>query len=356
MTPAGLAAIYCVLIVGASLLGGWLPRFIRLTHVRMQVAISFVAGVILGIGLLHLVPHAYFALGNLDHVMLWLMAGFLLMFFLQRLFHFHTHEIPEPNSHSDGQTPGTDPANVGLTILPTTGTISHQHGPECQHGESGHHHDHEHALPTGLWGWLGVFFGLALHSVIDGLALGAAIQAEATEGIVWGAGLGYFLAVFLHKPFDSLSITSLMQHAGWSEWHCTLANLAYAAVAPLGVLLFFMGAAQIGDQSLWLGGTLAFGAGACLCIATSDLLPELQFHSHHRVALSVALLLGLGLAWGLVLVEQQGHDHNSHGHTGNIHTGQGHTGHDHSSHSHTTQGDTAPGGDHHDHSGHDHGP
>jgi zinc and cadmium transporter len=40
---------------------------------------------------------------------------------------------------------------------------------------------------------------------------------------------------------------------------------------------------------------LAFSAGTFLCIALSDLLPELQFHEHDRWKLSVALLAGLAL-------------------------------------------------------------
>ena len=45
-----------------------------------------------------------------------------------------------------------------------------------------------------------------------------------------------------------------------------------------------------------LGYALAFCAGSFLCIASSDLLPELQFHSHDRLKLSAALLPGLTVA------------------------------------------------------------
>jgi zinc and cadmium transporter len=50
-----------------------------------------------------------------------------------------------------------------------------------------------------------------------------------------------------------------------------------------------------------LGCALAFAAGVFLCISLGDLLPELELHSHHRIRLSVALLLGVALAW---LIEQ----------------------------------------------------
>ena len=45
-----------------------------------------------------------------------------------------------------------------------------------------------------------------------------------------------------------------------------------------------------------LGYALGFCAGTFLCIASSDLLPELQFHSHDRFKLSAALLAGLAVA------------------------------------------------------------
>ena len=56
--PSTLLLIYCVCIVLASLAGGWLPSVLRLTHLRMQLTMSMVAGLMLGVALLHMVPHA----------------------------------------------------------------------------------------------------------------------------------------------------------------------------------------------------------------------------------------------------------------------------------------------------------
>ena len=52
-----------------------------------------------------------------------------------------------------------------------------------------------------------------------------------------------------------------------------------------------------------------FAAGTFVCIATSDLLPELQFHSHDRFKLSAALILGIALAAAMVVVEKSSHLH-----------------------------------------------
>ena len=58
MTAAPLLILYCVLIVLASLAGGLIPLLVRLTHRRMEIALSFVSGVMLGVALVHLLPGA----------------------------------------------------------------------------------------------------------------------------------------------------------------------------------------------------------------------------------------------------------------------------------------------------------
>src|SRR4029077_16381711 len=56
--PIVLLAYYCALILVASIIGGMIPVWFQLTHRWMQFAVSFVAGVMLGIGLLHIPPPA----------------------------------------------------------------------------------------------------------------------------------------------------------------------------------------------------------------------------------------------------------------------------------------------------------
>ena len=96
-----LLTLYCTLILAASLAGGWLPIFLRLTHRRMEMALSFVAGVILGVGLLHLLPHGYRELGSIDETVRWVLFGFLAMFFVERFFSFHHHGPPDEAGHRD---------------------------------------------------------------------------------------------------------------------------------------------------------------------------------------------------------------------------------------------------------------
>ncbi len=221
------------------------------------------------------------------------------MFFLERFFHFHQHEAPVPEAPRDIVQ---DPAA--------------QHSPAASndHKHGQHHHDHGHhhhdSAPKNL-SWGGALLGMALHSVVDGVALGAAIQVEANEGHGVGlAGFGTFLAVALHKPFDSLTIGTLMAHSGRSRGWRHAINFLFSLFAPLGVLAFFVGFQPIEHaHPEAIGFALCFAGGAFLCIATSDLLPEVQFHSHDRLKLSLALLLGVALAAAIVLAETSGHEH-----------------------------------------------
>src|SRR5215831_18176120 len=214
MAVAILLIIYCICVCVASLTGGALPTFVHLTHRTMQVVMSFVGGLMLGVALLHLLPHALAEHASTDQVAGWTLAGLLTMFLLIRVFHVHAHE------HGD------------------TGDVVDEHRHEHDHvGPCDHqHHDHGHEAAGGHpFSWLGLAFGLSLHTLIDGLALGAAVVAEAHDEHGFALfGLGTFLAVALHKPLDALSITSLMAAGRWSPRAIHAANVVFALMCPLG--------------------------------------------------------------------------------------------------------------------------
>ena len=108
--------------------------------------------------------------------------------------------------------------------------------------------------------------------------------------------LGVFLAILLHKPLDSLSIETVMANAGWSSAQRWSAAILFAMLCPLAAIAFHLGMTPYLESSLWLPGILAFAGGAFICIALSDLLPEVQFHSHDRVRLTLLFLMGIALA------------------------------------------------------------
>ncbi|MGA0285707.1 MAG: ZIP family metal transporter [Phycisphaerales bacterium] len=314
-------AVYCLLILGASLAGGLLPTLIRFDHTRMQLALSLVAGVMFGVGVIHMLPHAIVIWGEsaaaataggpqlhggLDPIMLALLLGFLVMFLLERFLSFHEHE-PVP---VDGEQSASSHAEADSAC--------------------GHDHGSPAAGTSHRMTWVGAMTGLALHTLLSGIALAASVEAAAAHDHGTAlAGFGVFLGVVLHKPFDAMTITMLMRGAGVSRWRIHLANLSFAMMVPAGIVLFHLGISGTDDAAAWTALALAFSAGTFLCIALADLLPELKFHDHDRLKLTAMLILGVAIAWGTGILEGLGHDHD-HGHGG---------AHDHHHHDH----------DHHDH-------
>ena len=91
MNDTFLLALYCLFIIAASLVGGYVPIKLKLTHTRMQVLMSAVAGFMFGVAVLHMLGHALVD-APVQPVLWWMMAGFLVMFFTERFFAFHVHD------------------------------------------------------------------------------------------------------------------------------------------------------------------------------------------------------------------------------------------------------------------------
>lgn len=274
-SPPVLLAAYAVAIFLASVAGGRLSEYGAMTHRRTQIVMSFVAGFILGIAVFHLLPHGMERIpgpDNLESAALWIMVGMFVMIVLLRVFDFHQHDFSAEA--------------------------------ETAHGHGG----------TGRGGLFGVALGLGLHTVTEGAALGASVRIGfVEEGVL--PGLGVCLAILLHKPLDAYSITGMMNHAGHNARARLAANLGYALICPVVAVVSYLGAGMLGPiaEGPLIGRALAFAVGAFLCISLSDLLPEIHFHRHDRGKLLVALTAGIGLAYGLYLVEAMAiHGHGDH--------------------------------------------
>jgi len=292
--------LFCVAIVGVSVLGGLLPLATVLTHTRLQGYLSFSAGAMLGAAFFHMMPEAVH-MGS-ARTLYWAAFGLLALFFLERFFAFHHHEAPadpaEPcpthahehrggRGHSAGLVDSNAPGGIGASAK---GTSLH---------------------------WGAAAFGLAAHSLAGGVALASAASiAGQPDHTLGGAAWGVFLATVIHKPADALTIVSLMLRAGAPRFLAHLVNLGFALMIPLGVAIFVLGMGRMSPDAseAATAAALAFSAGTFLCIALSDLLPELQFHEHDRIFLSLALLAGFALMALTAMSEpDEAHEH-GHGH------------------------------------------
>jgi len=298
MSSLSLLLLYSAALFASSYAGGKLPRYFAMTHTRAQLAMSFVSGVMLGIAFLHLLPHAL-AAAHGEHAasstMAWAVTGLVVMLLLLRLLHFHQPDYPTEAAHACGHDHDHNPAG-------TTGAGD-------QRASSLQADANLRPDPAPAVGWRGVLVGLVFHTFIDGMALGAVMIGvpHQHEGSILGVGL--FLAILLHKPLDALSITALMKAGGAEDKTQNRANVLFAIVCPIGALLFFFAVGgNAGLQAEVLVPALAFSAGAFICIALGDLLPEVQFHSHDRLKLTVVFLAGIAVAYLMELAAPQ-HSH-----------------------------------------------
>ncbi len=269
VNPVWLLAVYSIALVGASLAGGELPWRVHLNHTRIQAALSFVAGLILGMALYHLLPHALTSLRGpqaVETTVWWMMLGMISMLPLLQQSHFHQPEMPD------------------------AGLEGHRPGPRGGAARAS---------------WVGIALGLGLHALSEGIALGASVRAGSMLGGGGGpAGAGVFLAILLHKPLDALSVTGTMTMAGVGPRARSAANFGFGLLGPVGACLAFgVGAALGPNEAEVIGRALAWAAGAFVCISLGDLLPEVHFHSHDRAKLATAFLLGIGSAYALRWLE-----------------------------------------------------
>ena len=273
MNPSSLLLLtgYSVAIVAAALLGVWVQNTVRLTHTRMQLAMSFVAGLILGVALYHLVPHSVAQISGpraIEIAVWWMIIGMILMLLLLRVFQFHQHDFGDEEDHHHGN-----------------------------------HHDH--GTQTRSLNWLGISVGMGMHTLTEGAALGAGIRSgshnDPEAGLV---SFGIFLAILFHKPLDAFSILGLMRIAGVGRRTAVAVNVGIALLCPLGAFLTCWGIGLLGPaEGDAIGCALAFGAGALLCVALSDLLPEVHFHGHDRFLHTASFLMGIALAYALHYLE-----------------------------------------------------
>jgi len=206
---------------------------VNLTHTVSQTIISFVGGLMLGIGVFHLLPHSMHGGATPSQAAGWMMCGIVAMFVLIRWFHFHHHGpleiLTDREDPCAGQHADPDVRSLPLVQLGNS-AVSCDHGHE--HAGAGvklsvtagvPHRHHAHQLS-----WMGILIGLSLHTLLDGMALAASVAAESRHSVLMSPyGFGTFLAVLLHKPMDALSITALMKSGDWNGRQLFRVNLGF---------------------------------------------------------------------------------------------------------------------------------
>jgi zinc and cadmium transporter len=228
-----LAAV-CGLVAGlANVVGGWLAVGHRgWDRVRQSYFVAAGAGFMLAAVLLRMVPESYrlvaerggppIAVGTL------ILSGYLLVHAAEHVLVGHFH-FGEETHHEHWVEPV-----VGMTAL----------------------------------------LGLGLHSLFDGVSIGAAFLVRPSLGILVA------VAIFLHKVPEGFTVASIMVASGRPRREAVTSAALLGVATIVGVLTI----------SFWSGlvhYALPLSAGAALYVAASDLIPAVNEAKGIRMALGV---------------------------------------------------------------------
>lgn len=216
----------------ATLLGGWgVVRFLQGRAQFMRLLSGVAAGYLLSLTLVRIIPETLEAKGGEVNA-LWVLAGYLLIHVMEHGITLHFHYGEE--THRDGS--------------PLSGVLA--------------------------------LVGLSLHSLMDGVAIAAALATHSNLGPL------VLLGILFHRIPEGGTIASIFLVRGFGNRAALLAAATLALAALLG---------SAGQSILHLpaGPVLGLTAGLTLYVASSDLLPEVQKVSGLRS--TAALLGGVGL-------------------------------------------------------------
>ena len=237
-----LYALVSVGLVSAMPLAGLLLLRQRTERLRSLAPwlVSFAVGALLGGAVLHLIPEAFERLGSGPALSLYLLAGFLGFFVLEKFLWLHGH----------------DRGMVSPSRLQPVAVLN--------------------------------LIGDGLHNLLDGMVIAAAYSADPSVGLAATA------AVVLHEVPQEIGDFGVLLYSGMPLQRAVLFNFlsGLSALAGAAVTLAIGRFATGFTDAL-----LPIAAGGFLYIAASDLIPELRREEHPATSMwQIGLvLLGIGL-------------------------------------------------------------
>jgi zinc and cadmium transporter len=220
--PYWVAALYGVLAAAAILLGGGLVGPFRARGLEARSGLAALgAGFLLALGALGALPEALEQAEAPLVPLLLALASFGGMLLLHRFGHGDPHTEPPHHGHDHGHGHGHD-----------HGQDDHEHAPGQKPSVA--HHAHAHTQELSLYDAHLAVAGLTLHSLLDGVAVSAALASQHE--------LGVLVAVFvlLHKLPEGATAAALTLASGGQAQDVRRNVLVVALASLLGALAVFV--------------------------------------------------------------------------------------------------------------------
>ncbi len=242
-TIAGVVVVSLVSFMGALTLAIQIDKLKRI----LLFFVSFAAGALLGDAFIHLLPETFQETQAVFTSSLFILAGIVLFFILEKIIFWRHCHIPTSEDH---------PHPVGLINL----------------------------------------VGDAFHNFIDGVIIAGSFLVNPA------LGLSTTIAVFLHEIPQEIGDFSILIHAGYSRGKALLFNFLSALTAVLGAVITLIIGVSVQNVAHIL---VPFTIGGFIYIAAADLIPEIyrERRTGHSFAQLVFFLLGIGVMGLLLLLE-----------------------------------------------------
>jgi len=252
-------AIISVIIVSLVAVIGAIPLLLKkkVSKRLLLFLLSISVGVILSTVFMDFLPEAVshdYTLG----VALNILAGFLVLFVVEKFVHWH-------------------------------------HSKKCAETDHGHGHAYNLA-PINL-------IGDGVHNFIDGLVIAGSYAVNISLGIT------ATISIIFHEVPQEIADFGVLLYSGFSKKKALFFNFLSAITAILGTVVGLILVSKLHNFTQFI---IPFAAGNFLYIAASNLLPELHRHCKLKDSLLhlLAIIIGIGI---IVLVVLYGP---AHGHGG----------------------------------------
>ncbi len=240
--------LYSLLAGVSTVIGAIIVSFLGQPGKKsLSLLLGFAGGIMLAISVFELMPEAL-EFGTMSSTIIGFLAGAFMMFVLDKIIP-HAHMSPSDSL----TTENVDHKGLQVTDIKRTGYL--------------------------------IFFGIALHNLPEGLAIGAGLESSPE------LGLYIALAIGLHNIPEGMAVAGPLRAGGLSWRNVFLLTLLAGLMTPVGALI---GLIIFGISPVFIAGGLAFAAGAMVYIVSDELIPQSQnLHSHAANAgLMIGLLIG----------------------------------------------------------------
>ncbi|MEO3977057.1 ZIP family metal transporter [Streptomyces sp. CAU 1734] len=272
-----------------TLFGGWTAQ--RVTD-RRHLVLGLAGGLMLGVVGLDLLPEALAAAGDevfgVPQALLLFVGGFLTAHMVERLLAARLAAHGARDTAPSRGTGTSAPSRGARDTAPSRAEHPDPPDPPDQAGRAG---PAAPGRPLGVDGrtpQVGLTAAAAMvgHSLLDGIAIGAAFQVGEAMGLTVA------LAVIAHDfadGFNTYTLTSVYGNTRRKAIAMLVADAFAPVVGAASTLLFTIPLELLGSY-------LGFFGGALLYLAAAEILPEAH-HTHPARSTLLCTAAGVGFIW-----------------------------------------------------------